>query len=97
MCERGDTVVMHFRGRDRDIDHCIASLVGALNDSGFGTVASCCGHGQWPGRISMDDGRELVIMPNFESAAALDTRYPTICGDITDPDVEQLLFLPSEN
>ena len=39
----------------------IADLVAALNAAGLRTVASCSGHGHCPGRISMQDGREIIL------------------------------------
>jgi len=54
------------------IDACIAPLVKALNDGGIATIASCCGHGDQPGNIALADGRELIILPDFEAARAMD-------------------------
>jgi hypothetical protein len=42
-------------------DPCIADLIGALNLYGIETVASCCGHGNNEGRISLKDGRDLTL------------------------------------
>lgn len=56
-------------------DPCIAPLVKALNDGGLPTVASCCGHGERPGKIALKDGRELFIMPTFEAARRLDSYF----------------------
>ena len=50
------------RLKDVQIDYCIAPLVKALNQGNIPTVASCCGHGRISGVISLQDGRELVIM-----------------------------------
>ena len=50
------------------IDECIKPLVEALNKAGFKTIASCCGHGKQPGNIALVDGRELVIMPDYDTA-----------------------------
>lgn len=58
------------------IDACIAPLIQALNDGGIPTVASCCGHGHRPGRISLKDGRELFIIPDFATAQLLDAAFP---------------------
>ncbi len=62
-------------------DPCIAPLVRALNEcealpatpsrlnpAGVRTVASCCGHGERPGRVSLADGRELMIYPDLASS-----------------------------
>lgn len=46
-------------------DPCIAPLVAALNEGGVPTIASCCGHGKWPGAIVLADGRELHIYPEM--------------------------------
>lgn len=55
-------------------DPCIAPIVRALHESdlptvpsrhnpeGIRTVASCCGHGRFPGRIDLADGRVLLIV-----------------------------------
>lgn len=57
-------------------DPCIAPLVQALNDGGFQTVASCCGHGKWPGIISLEPGHvvETLLLlktaEDFEQMAA---------------------------
>jgi len=42
-------------------DPCIADIIAALNAGGVSTIASCCGHGEQQGRISLSDGRELII------------------------------------
>jgi hypothetical protein len=46
----------------------IADLVQALNAGGVRTVASCSGHGEKNGIISLKDGRELLVLPNYETA-----------------------------
>ena len=63
------------------VDSCIASIIQALNDGGIETVASCCGHGNRPGVIHLGDGRELWIVPDYETGKELDKRYPDIWGD----------------
>ena len=57
------------------IDKCIASLIKALQDGGIDMRGSCCGHGHKPGRISLADGRELFILPNYESTQKLDKHF----------------------
>lgn len=49
-------------------DPCIAPLVSALIAAGIRTIASCCGHGNQPGIISLADGRELVICRDYDEA-----------------------------
>jgi hypothetical protein len=46
----------------------IADLVDALNTDKLSTVASCSGHGHRPGRISLKDGRELLVMDSEQVA-----------------------------
>ena len=66
------------------VESCIASIVQALNDSDIQTVASCCGHSNRPGNIVLGDGRELVIMPDYESSRELDKMFPDIWGTNAD-------------
>ena len=77
MCRRGENIdvtmvpVMRHRGGDFEaeilwkylpIDQCIAELVRALNAAAHPTTAACCGHGETPGIIGLEDGRALVII-----------------------------------
>lgn len=90
MCEHGNTVLLlvlvpahlAFEGVDthkvKDIDSCIAPLVKALNEGGMTTVSSCCGHGKQPTRISLADGREVFIAPDYETAQAVTATFPPI-------------------
>lgn len=66
--------------KDVAVDSCIAPLVAALNAAGFRTVASCCGHGSRPGRISLADGRDLLIM-SFQEASSIELLWPDIHGE----------------
>ena len=62
----------------------IADLVAALNAAGIATVASCSGHGEQWGIVSLADGRELVIAPDFERARILERApgfFPKEDGD----------------
>lgn len=60
------------------VDPCIASIAQALNDCGLQTIASCCGHGKQPGKIALEDGREVFIAPDFESSRRIDKLFPPI-------------------
>lgn len=62
------------------IDKCIQHLIKVLNDNGYKTVASCCGHGNRPGNIALADGRELIIAPDWESGRKVDRCFPDIHG-----------------
>ena len=44
------------------VDECITSLVQALNNAGFETLGSCCGHGKIPASIILRvDGNSIEI------------------------------------
>jgi hypothetical protein len=49
------------RWKDEPIDACIADLVNALQRGVLNLRGSCCGHGRDFGRISLQDGRVLVV------------------------------------
>ena len=63
------------------VDPCIAPLVQTLNDGGYQTTASCCGHGRRPGIITLEDGRELIVMPDLGTARRIDHLFPDIHGN----------------
>lgn len=54
-------VPMALDGRVHSIDYCVADLVAALNAGGVKTAACCCGHGEQPGVVALEDGRKLTI------------------------------------
>ncbi len=66
-------VLMPLNGRVRCIDHCIHHIVAALNAGHVLTTDCCCGHGEMPGYIGLEDGRVLVIFPSREEARMYDT------------------------
>lgn len=74
-------IIMEINRRTRDVDRCIAPIVKALNEAGVETVACCCGHKRRPGNIILKDGREVFIMPNFESARKIDKLFPPLFED----------------
>ena len=78
MCNWGQTIAISLGDKLIDVDSCIAPLVKALNGAGLETVASCCGHGKQPGTIALTDGREIRIMPDYESARQVDKLFPPI-------------------
>ena len=55
-------VSMPLNGRVRCIDYCIHRIIAALNAGGIKTRWCCCGHGQMPGRIDLEDGRTLAVL-----------------------------------
>jgi hypothetical protein len=57
-------------------DPCIAPLVEALQP--FGTVWSCCGHGEeTPSVIGLDDGRQVIVVSNLEEAMMVLDIFPS--------------------
>jgi hypothetical protein len=77
MCKWGITKKLFLNGRIRNIDSCIYNMVKMFNDNGYKTVACCCGHGKQPPRISLKDGREILIF-NFNTANKIAENYPPI-------------------
>jgi tRNA(Phe) wybutosine-synthesizing methylase Tyw3 len=57
-----------IEGIDEDIRH----LVDVLNKNGFDTVASCSGHGKMMGNIALKDGREIMIIENYDKARKIE-------------------------
>ena len=75
MCKWGTTTKVKLykaklktRKMEAYVDSCIAPIIEALNNAGIRTLASCCGHRNIPGSVVLEDGRELVIFPNYGSA-----------------------------
>ena len=74
MCEQGNTVLVRLANSSVEVavDRCIAPLVRVLNEGGMKTGASCCGHGNRPGSIILEDGRELCLFPSWLVARVLE-------------------------
>lgn len=68
---------MPIAGRVVNVDACIHHIVAALNAGGVRTKACCCGHGFRPGSIILDDGREIFIVPDWETGRIIDAAFPT--------------------
>lgn len=88
MCEHGTPPIQVRLSKPRSdgrthapVDACVAPLVQALNDIGFLTTSSCCGHGRRPGIISLADGRELIVMPDWETSRSIDHLFPDTYGN----------------
>lgn len=87
MCKWNTTTVLNLKipaklsstGKDKmklcDVDSCIALIVKALNDAGITTICSCCGHEMGFGSIVLEDGRELLICPDYQSARKIDSLW----------------------
>lgn len=63
---------VQINGNLRRIDSCIANIVRGLMISGAEPIASCCGHFNRWGSIILNDGRELLIVPDYDTARAFD-------------------------
>jgi len=68
-------------GKAAHVDPEIQRLVQILNDGGIQTIASCSGHGERPPTIALKDGREILVLRNFEEARSLDKLWPDINGE----------------
>lgn len=68
--------LINIDGKDRSVDKCIWKLIYILNQNGFKTVSSCCGHGNRPGNIMLKDGRELIIAKNYAEGRKIDKLFP---------------------
>ncbi len=73
------------------VDECIKPLIEAMNKCGMETVASCCGHGYRPGNIVLKDGREIIIVPDFETGRIIDNIFPDIHGDVKYLEIPKFL------
>jgi hypothetical protein len=47
------------------VDACLAEFVQRLNNAGLQTIASCCGHGDGPATVILEDGRELLVFASL--------------------------------
>lgn len=94
MCKRYETIVInipahhtwirhvHDGHKNIQVDGCISGILRALNNEGVSTLASCCGHGNSPGSIVLQDGRELIIAPNYQTARLIEACFPDINGEL---------------
>ena len=85
-------VCMPLNGRVQCIDHCIHQIVAALNAGGVVTMGSCCGHGEMPGNILLQDGRMLAIFASREDARMCDRNANN--DSIRSPDRSQGVWRP---
>ena len=84
MCKWGTDEIFEIRtesGIKRiAVDSCIAGLVKVLNNNGYSTIASCCGHNKQPSSIIFmlnGEEKEMRIM-TFEQARIVDKLFPPI-------------------
>lgn len=54
----------------------IADIVRALNEGGLPTVASCSGHGHRPGRVTLADGREIILPRDRGETEEIEALFP---------------------
>jgi len=92
MCKHGSTLPLTINGRLRDIDSCIRPLVAALNTSNLPTISSCCGHGNRPGVIMLQDGRELIITTGRRQTLTILKDFPDIHGNNIEIPLDPMTF-----
>lgn len=68
------------KSQNAGIDVCIKAAVDYLNEHGYQTVASCCGHGHQPARISLKSGMEILLL-NYDQAQRVSALFPDINGE----------------
>ena len=79
MCEQGNEKEIKLTdGTVRSCDECIQPFVQMLNDFGWQTLNSCCGHGKRPTTVILKDGREIHILPNWYEGRIVDGLYPPL-------------------
>lgn len=78
MCRWNTTKILIIKGKPREVDSCIFDIVKMLNENGYETIASCCGHGKQPVNIALRDGREIFIVNNYEDGRKISQLFPPI-------------------
>lgn len=95
MCDGHSNVFVDIGHKMIGVDGCIAPLVKALNDAGYRTLASCCGHGNQPANIPLLDldGVERWLILTTDRAEGEWLMWPTDAtaedparSMVTDPD-----------
>lgn len=74
----GNVPVALAGGGEAHVDPCIQGLVQALNDGGFRTTNSCCGHGQRPGWVALADARHILIAADHTMMRQMDAGFPPL-------------------
>lgn len=72
-------VLSHPYSNGKDVVHvdpCMQQLVQALNLIGMQTLNCCCGHGHQPGWVALEDGRHILIAPDYESMLRMRSDFP---------------------
>lgn len=54
------------------VDEEIRDLVDVLNQNGYETIASCSGHGNMMGNIALRDGREIMIIEDYDKSRLIE-------------------------
>lgn len=60
------------------VDACIQPLVQAINDAGIQTINSCCGHGQIPTTVALNDGRYVIVAKDFAEFKQIMGQFPAL-------------------
>ena len=79
MCKQGDTKILTLPNKKEvSVDSCIYYLLKILNENYKSTIASCCGHGKQPTRISFADHTEIFIARDYDEATKISKSFPPI-------------------
>ncbi len=79
MCIQGNEKQIKLTdGNIKSCDECIQPIVQLFNDYGMQTMASCCGHGKQNTSIVLKDGREIIILQNYNDARMVDRLFPPL-------------------
>jgi hypothetical protein len=72
MCDGHSDALVDTGSKTIGVDHCIAPLVQALNNAGYQTIASCCGHGDQAATVPLFDldGNERWVILTRDRAEA---------------------------
>lgn len=79
MCKQGtEKPIKLSDGKIKSCDECIQPIVQLFNDYGLQTTASCCGHKKQNGSIILKDGREILIIENYDDARMIEGLFPPL-------------------
>jgi len=82
MCRQNTTKFIEINGKNIEVDACLVKTIVALNQAGVETTSCCCGHGIRPGKIVLADGKEMMIVQDFETARKIELMFGGMYGRV---------------